>query len=240
MSGSPQRPVRAVPAAHAWSWFAEAMRLWKRGPATFSAIACILVVAGLIADPIPVAGFVVANVVAPLLGTGLLYACLAADRGEPPRLRHMVAVFVAPTQAMLAVVAAALVIFGAEAIAAAAVADVNLFVPMRDASTVTAGAITAIFAVGIAASLPVTFVPFAALFDNARFADAFELSWRAFVRNVQPLALYGLLSFLLLLAGLATMGIGLVLALPWIAAASYSAWKDIFSVAAATPVATDA
>ena len=214
MNAPPQRPVRAVPAAHAWAWFAEAMRLWKRGPATFSAIAAIVILLSMIADPIPVAGFVVANVVAPLLGTGLLFACLAADRGEPPRLRHMVAVFVAPTQAMLAVVAAALVIFGAEAIVAGAVADVNLFVPMRDASAVTAGTITAIFAVGIAASLPVTFVPFAALFDGASFVAAFELSWRAFRRNVQPLALYGLLSFLLLLAGLATMGVGLVLVLP--------------------------
>jgi hypothetical protein len=31
--------------------------------------------------------------------------------------------------------------------------------------------------------------------------------------------------------GLATSGIGLLLALPWSAAASYAAWKDIFSVA---------
>ena len=49
------------------------------------------------------------------------------------------------------------------------------------------------------------------------------------------LALYALVSFLLLLAGLATMGVGLVLALPWIAAASYAAWKDVFAVPGATP-----
>jgi uncharacterized membrane protein len=216
-------------------WFAEAMRLWKRGPATFSAIACIVVVLGIVADPIPVAGFLVANVVSPLLGTGLLFASLAADRGEPPRLRHMIAVFVAPFAAVAAVVAAALVIFGAEAIAAAATADLNLLLPMRDASSVSAGTVVTIFAVGIAASLPVTFVPFAALFDGVGFADAFAQSWRAFVRNVPPLALYALVSFLLLLAGLATMGVGLVLALPWIAAASYAAWKDVFAVSGASP-----
>lgn len=235
MADSPQRPVRAVPAAHAWTWFAEAMRLWKRGPATFSAIASIVVVLGIVADPIPVAGFLVANVVSPLLGTGLLFASLAADRGERPRLRHMIAVFVAPAGAIVAVVAAALVIFGAEALVAAATADLNLLLPMRDTSMVSAGTVVMIFAVGIAASLPVTFVPFAALFDGAGFAQAFALSWHAFARNVAPLALYALVSFLLLLAGLATMGVGLVLALPWIAAASYAAWKDVFAVPGVVP-----
>jgi uncharacterized membrane protein len=233
MHDVPQRPVRAVPAAHAWTWFAEAMRLWKRGPATFCAIACIVVLLGLVADPIPVVGLLVANVVSPLLATGLLFASLAADRGEPPRLRHMIAIFVAPAAAVLAVVAAALVIFAAEAVAAWTLAGVNLFVPLADASAVTVGTVIAIFAVGVAASLPVTFVPFAALFDGAGIADAFALSLHAFLRNVQPLALYALISFLLLLAGLVTMGVGLVLALPWIAAASYAAWKDVFAVGAA-------
>jgi uncharacterized membrane protein len=237
MPAPQQRTVRAVPAARAWTWFAEAMRLWKRGPATFSAIACIVVLLSIVADPIPVAGFLVANVVSPLLGTGLLFASLAADRGERPRLRHMLAVFVAPAAAILAVVAAALAIFGAEAIAAALLADVNLFVPMRDTGALTPGTVMVIFAVGVAASLPVTFVPFAALFDGAGLADAFALSWRAFLRNVPALAVYAMLAFLLLLAGLVTMGIGLVLALPWIAAASYAAWKDVFAVGGTTPVA---
>jgi len=48
----------------------------------------------------------------------------------------------------------------------------------------------------------------------------------------------------LLLFGWATYGLGLVLALPWWAASSYAAWKDIFAVdrdrlAAATPVRDD-
>jgi len=49
--------------------------------------------------------------------------------------------------------------------------------------------------------------------------------------NPAPLALYGALSLALLMLGLATGGIGLLLALPWSAAASYAAWKDVFGVA---------
>jgi hypothetical protein len=42
--------------------------------------------------------------------------------------------------------------------------------------------------------------------------------------------LFGALSFTLLMLGIATSGLGLLLALPWSAAASYAAWKEIFSV----------
>jgi len=69
------------------------------------------------------------------------------------------------------------------------------------------------------------------LFDGAGFRSAFAHSLAAFTRNPVALLLFGALSFALLMLGLATSGIGLLLALPWSAAASYAAWKDIFSVA---------
>ena len=80
-------------------------------------------------------------------------------------------------------------------------------------------------------SLPVTYVPFAALFDGAGFRTAFAQSAEAFARNLRPLAVFGALSLALLLVGLATSGLGLLLALPWSAAASYASWKDVFGVA---------
>ena len=82
------------------------------------------------------------------------------------------------------------------------------------------------------ASLPVTFVPMAVLFDGESPGRAFALSLRAFVaERTAPCSALAAYSYALLMAGLATMGIGLVLGLPWIAAASYSAWKDIFGLA---------
>ena len=82
-------------------------------------------------------------------------------------------------------------------------------------------------------SLPLTFVPFAALFDGdgiaRRVRDRRCARSRATCRRC---SLLRAISFALLLLGLATMGVGLVLALPWIAAASYAAWKDIFGLGA--------
>ena len=132
--------------------------------------------------------------------------------------------------AQLAVVAAGLVVVAAESLAGWYAASVNLLLPLEDAGSLPAGAIVAIYAVGVLASLPVTFVPMAALFDGESMGRAFALSVRAFAMNVPALALLAGISFALLMIGLATKGVALILALPWIAAASYAAWKDIFGL----------
>ena len=133
--------------------------------------------------------------------------------------------------AMLGLVIIGLLIFGIEAVVAQAVGGVDLLAPAANAQTFTGGSLVATYAAGMALSLPLMFVPFAALFDGAGFGAAFAQSATAFARNPAPLALFGALSLALLLLGLLTSGLGLLLALPWSAAASYAAWKDIFAVA---------
>lgn len=230
-SEPPRRAIRGVPARHALDWYADAMRLWKRGPLTFCAMALIIVVANFALNLVPIVGVAVGQLLLPLIECGLLYASLAADRGDRPRLGHLVAVFAAPPRALAAVIGASLVIFGAEALVANALGGFDLLRPGSNAESISATALVATYATGIAVSLPLTFVPFVALFDGAGMRAAFAQSGAAFARNALPLALYGALSFVLLMAGLITSGVGLLLALPWSAAASYAAWKDVHAVA---------
>jgi len=220
-----------VPVANAGAWYSEAMRLWKRGPVVFTVLALVMLACNLALNLVPTVGIVLAQLLLPLLECGLLYASLAADRGEPPRLRHLIGFAAAPPRALAAVIAASLVIFAVESLAAQAFGDVNMLVPdADDAASMSAGVLVATYAAGILASLPVMFVPFIALFDGAGLRTAFAQSFAAFARNPGPLLLFGALSFALLMLGIATSGLGLLLALPWSAAASYAAWKEIFSV----------
>jgi len=232
---APSRVPRAVPIGSAFTWFTEAIRLWKRGPASFVAIALAVLVTSVVFEPVPFAGFVAANIIAPLLACGLLYASLAADRNDRPRFRHLVVVFAAPASAQATVVAAGLFVLAAESFTAWQLAQVNLLMPIDDPAGLSGSAIVAIYAIGVLASLPVTFVPMAALFDGEGPGSAFSLSFRAFARNVPALSALALYSFVLLMLGLLTMGVGLVLALPWIAAASFAAWKEIFGLTGSTP-----
>lgn len=207
------------------------MRLWKRGPFTFCAMALAILVGNVGLPLVPLVGVATAQLLLPLVECGLLYASLAADRGDRPRFRQLFAFIGAPARAQAAVVAAALAVFAAEAFIAQMAGGYNMLMPEQNADSITGFTLVSAYSMGILVSLPVTFVPFAALFDGESFRDAFAQSAAAFARNVTPLVLYGALSFGLVMIGLATNGIGLLLALPWSAAASYAAWKDIFGVA---------
>lgn len=206
------------------------MRLWRRGPVGFSGIALVILAANVGLSFVPVVGIVLGQLLLPLVECALLYASLAADRGDRPRMRHLVAVAAAPQPALAAIVASGFVVFATEALVAQAVGGFNMLAPESNAESISGVTLVATYAAGVAMSLPVMFVPFAALFDGAGFRGAFAQSGAAFARNAAPLALYGALSFVLLLLGIATGGIGLLLVLPWSAAASYAAWKDVFGV----------
>jgi len=181
---------------------------------------------------IPSGGVLLAQIAVPLAACGLLFASLAADRGGRPRLGAFIAIAGAPPRALFAVIASGVIVFAAEALTAHAVGHVNMLSPSSSDPSITPSIALAIYTVGIAVSLPFTFVPFAALFDGLSLQESFAQSIRGFAANVAPMVLYGALSLALLLFGSATFGLGLLLALPWWAASSYAAWKDIFGVAA--------
>jgi len=219
---------RAVPATRAVGWYREAMRLWKLAPWTFCALAFLTLAVEIGLDLVPDAGTLLAKVVAPLVACGLLYASAAADAGEHPRLSFAIAVFRADASALAAIVVAGALTFAVEWGAADVLAGINLLRPGDDMATLSTPELLGIYAIGILASLPVTFVPLVALFGGGGFRASFATSFQAFALNLPAMLLYGVLSFALLVVGLLTYGIGLLIALPLWAASSYAAWREIF------------
>lgn len=221
---------RAVPWRHALAWYEEAMRLFKRAPLTWVALASITVATELVLKLAPSAGSLLGQVVTPLVACGLIYAAVAADRGDSPSLRFAIAAFRAPIGAIAAIVAASFFTFAAEAFAGWWIADANLFLPESSSADLSPTAILGVYTIGVLASLPLTFVPFHVLFEGVRPGAAFAASWNAFALNTLPLLVYAAASMVLVAFSLATMGLGLVLALPLWAASSYAAWKDVFGI----------
>lgn len=228
-SASPRSP-RPVAANRAFEWFAQAIRLWRRSPFTFSAMALVVIVASVALRPVPVLGSVVAHVLIPLLTCGFLYGSLAADRNDRPRFLHLFAAFLAPLRAQVAVIAAAFIVTLAESAVAWQIADVNLLLPGADDSGLSATDLVLVIAASALVTMPFAFVPMAVLFDDEPPLRAFASSWLAFVRNPRPLLALAAYLYALTVIGFVTLGVGFVLAFPWIYAAQYAAWKDIFGV----------
>jgi uncharacterized membrane protein len=227
---APLRTPRTVPASHAFAWYGEAMRLWRASPALFAVLAAVSIAAELLLRTVPVVGTVLTQVVLPLVECSLLYGSLAADRGDRPRLRHLAAVLGAPPRALVAVVLASLIGFVGQVLAASTLTDIDLLAAAGMPENVTLVQVMLVVAAGVLASLPVSFVAPIALFDDPGVRNAFRESFAAFSRNAAPLMLYGALSLGLFVFGIVTSGVGLLLVLPWLAASSYAAWKDVFAV----------
>jgi hypothetical protein len=227
---APTRAPRVVASHRAFDWFAQAIRLWKRAPLTFSAMALVVVVVSIALRPLPYIGHVVAHVVVPLLICGFLYASLGADRNDRPRFLHLFTAFLAPLRAQAAVVAAAFIVTLVESAVAWQVAGVNLLLPTGDDPSLSASTLVIVIAASALVTMPVAFVPMAVLFDNEPPLRAFASSWLAFVRNPRPMLALAAYLYALTIAGFATLGVGFILAFPWIYAAQYAAWKDIFGV----------
>ncbi len=226
--GSARRP-RVVSAGRAIGWYSEGMALFKRAPLAWAGLGAFTVACQFALQFLPGFGHLLDKVLMPLVGAGLLIAADAVHRGERPALRQVVAIFRAPVRAQLAVILAGLVTFAAEAATVHWLTGVNLLLPGASVETpLSALTLFGAFAIGILVSLPVTFVPFLALFEARPVGASFTGSLEAFFVNTVALLLYGAIGLLLLGFGVVTMGIGLVIVFPLWATASYAAWREIF------------
>ena len=226
---------RAIAASRVLQWYEEALRLFKRAPGTWIALALLTVATEFLLKTIPVAGAMLSELITPVVACGLVYAAAATDRGAAPSIRLAFAALGVPAGALTAVIFASLIPSVLQALAAWWLADVNVFGSEKSFTELAPITLAGIYSIGILASLPFTFVPFHALLERVAPGPAFTASWNAFVVNTPPLLAYAAASLVLLGFCMLTMGLGLMLALPLWAASSYAAWKDIFGV----PTASD-
>lgn len=210
----------------ALGWYVEAMRLYRRAPGRLAALTAIMLAVQIGLELVPEAGSLVAKVVAPLVGCSLVYAADALDRGGRPGLALAWRAFGAPPAAIAAIVTSSSLVFAVEWLAGRALGGVDLLRPASAPPDLSASTVLAIYAAGIAASLPLALVPYAALLEGRGFAGSFAASLAAFARAPVAFAGYGLVAFGLIAAGLATMGLALVIALPLVACATWAAWRD--------------
>jgi uncharacterized membrane protein len=219
---------RALPISQAFAWFQSAMRLFKLAPGRWCALGAITLGIKLALEFVPGIGRAAAEVVVPVVECGLLIGAAALDRGATLELRYAFAAFRAPPIALAAIVVSSLIVSAVEFLVAYSLAGVNLLAEPTDAR-LTVSAISEVIAASTLVSLPFAFVPFAALFQGAGFAQAFAASFRGFALNAAPLIVFGLISLALIAVGLLAYLAPLVAVFPLLAAANYAAWKDVYA-----------
>ena len=214
-------------------WYADAMRLWKRAPFTFCALGFLALASEFALQLIPDAGMLASKIIVPIITCGLYVSAHSLATGGRARITDALRPFAASAPAIAAIVVASLAVFVAQASTAYVASGADLFTASASGAGMDFTAVLLMFAVGMLVSLPFTMVALCALLDDDGFAASFTASFAAFNRNVPAFLFYGVLSYALLLIGIATLGVGLVIVLPLWATSSYAAWRDILHAAQA-------
>jgi uncharacterized membrane protein len=236
-----------------WQWIKQGYTLFMKAPLLWIALIVICIVAGALLSAIPVIGDILSGLLMPAVVAGLMTGCQALEKDEELELAHLFNGFKQHTSqlVMLGVISllAQLLILGAMM----AVGGAGLVSILSNGSQAQDPQVflQAIAGAGFAILLGLVlfciwimamqYAPMLVYFRNAAPVEALKLSLHAFLANVSPMLVYGLI--LILLAVLASIPImlGWFVLLPVIFTSLYASFCDIFPAAAEiTPAVVEA
>jgi len=237
--------VHEVSAGRGASWWSEAWRLFKAAPGIWILIVILFMAVTLLVSLVPVLGWLVVQILTPVVTGGLMLGCRAIDRGEPLTVGHLVAGFSTQASPLMIVgliytllaIACAVVIFGLVFMLFGASVLAQLFSVQDPVQIGTAlGGLVLAFLIAALAFLllfaplvmAVWFAPALVVLRGVDPAAAMKLSFVASLRNVLPMLVYGLVFIVLAIVASIPLGLGWLVLAPMAIATIYTAYCDIF------------
>jgi hypothetical protein len=234
--------VRKLPAGRGLAWLGEGMMLFRRGPLGIVAAFSLFLLVAVALMTLPYVGGPAVQLITPAITAGLLAGCHALASGGIFHLGYLGAGFRQQAVPLITVggiyLVCNIVINQAMHVMAGGAVEAMLAEMMKhdpDLEALRALAPQSMPAVflGLALLTPLMlaawFAPALILFDGMPAPLSMLVSLRACVRNIAAFTLYGLASALILALGLLIpLGIGLLVAGPWLTASTYAAYRDIF------------
>lgn len=227
--------VRTLPLGAAGDWYRRGWRNFRAQPGHWIALVLLYAVIVLAAQLVPLLGPVLITFLAPALTAGLLEAARQGEAGYAVELRHLFAGLRRPGSRLGLLVLGSLLLAWTLALVAAYLAaaaalslDPGAPAPGRAAPPAAALAGLGLLAAGLAAALALFFAVPLVHFGRAPVFAALAASLLACLRNLPPLAVYGVsYAVLAFIAGL-PYGLGLLVLAPVGAGANLAAFTDVF------------
>lgn len=233
-------PFRKVSAGRGLAWISEGFELFRQAPLLWIGILVLWFVAMGLVSLLPFIGSVAINLSFPMVLGGLLLGARAQRSGQALTLETLWAGFLPPHQQPLLLLGVAYMVIG---IVIAVVAGGLIFTTMSASllggsvgmEKLGIGGLLSLLAVLLmfgAFSMATWFAPALVVFAGKEPIAAMKLSFAAALGNLGALAVYGLLSLLILFAASIPFGLGLLVAVPVLVASVYQSYADIFGAEA--------
>lgn len=245
----PLPPPATVTPADALRWLSAGWSLFVRNPAIWLAQTLILIIILAALGVVPFLGWAAAPVALPVLVAGLVAGAQALDRGEALRVghlfdglrRHAGNLLLVGGFHLLGTLLAALV---AAAIGGSAVLTGMLVGAFAGMGLATGGVMFGVLVFTVLWALlmmALSFAPALVMLQDVAPLDAMKLSAQACFHNLLTFALLAAMLYVLVWVAMLPAGLGMLVLVPVLAGALYSAWRDIFAPPPALPApATDA
>lgn len=239
--------AKKVPAAHGWLWIKQAFDLFRKSPLLWMVLTAIGVVGMAAISYIPVVGELLSTILMPVLLAGFMLGARDLARGEELELAHLFAGLQHNAQELIALgginLVAQLLSLGVMMLTGGA-ALVGLIMSGKQIDDPTvlmqalAGAGLALLVGAILFStllMAMQFAPMLVMFQHMTPLRAMKTSLRAFLRNMIPLIVYGLMLLPFAILASMPMMLGWLVLLPIIIASLYTIYIDLFPPQTETP-----
>ena len=233
--------ARKVHAMHGWMWIKHGYWLFKKNPLLWMVLTAIGVVGVFGITTIPVVGDPLSTLMFPALLAGFMLGCHALAQGEELELAHLFAGFQQHAQKLITLgginLVIQLLILGVMMLTGGATL-VSLMMSGKAGAEDPAVLMQALAGAGFALMLGATlftvllmamqFAPMLVVFGNMAPVPAMKASLRAFLRNMIPLTVYGLLLLPFAILASLPMMLGWLVLLPIIITSLYAIYRDLF------------
>ncbi|HEY0915100.1 MAG TPA: BPSS1780 family membrane protein [Solimonas sp.] len=227
---------RKVSAGRGLAWISEGFGLFKQAPLLWIGALVLWMILAMLLSLIPFIGSLAVNLTFAMVLGGILLGARQQTLGNPLSLDALLGGFKAPLREPLLLLGVAYLV-GAIVIAIVGALMVILVFgtaafsgDMQDLSfgVGTIIAVLLILLMAVAFSLATWFAPGLIVFHGVKVVDALKLSFAAGMANLGALSVFGIIAILLALAAMIPFGLGLIVLLPILMAASYPCFRDVF------------
>jgi uncharacterized membrane protein len=238
--------IQNVAAGRGWQWIVAAFGLFKKNPLIWLVLNMVLFLIGVGLSMLSGPGAYVLYLLTPVFVGGIMTAARDIEAGQDIEIAHLFRGFRQNATHLVTVggvylvgqvvISGVMLTIGGPEFREAVQAGVGGMDAAKLAPEAL-GRISAAVLVGMALFVPLAmaiwFAPALVILDNQPGFRALGASVLGCLRNIMPFLVYGIASFLLLIAAAAPLGLGLILWIPVMMLTLYTSYRDVFAPDAA-------
>ncbi len=243
---------RHLQAERGWQWIKLGYALFKKAPLLWIVLLLICFIAAALLSAIPFLGDILNGLLTPVITAGLMAGCHALEKGDDLELAHLFRGFQHRASQLITLggisVVAQLLILGAMMTTGGSelVSLMTAAQPPQDPQVLFQAVAGAGFAILLGVVLfsiwmmAMLFAPMLVFFGNVAPIESLKLSFRAFLVNIGPMLVYGLVFITLAILASVPIMLGWLVLFPVMVTSSYTCYCDIFPLPAEIAAGTDA